>query len=375
VSNLLNLCPAAPEWRVPWAELDAEYDCVRALEGCPQDPAHHAEGDVWVHTRMVCEELVALPAWRALPETERRLLFATAVLHDTGKPDCTRAEDGRITSRGHSRRGAILARGLLWREGVAFAERELIAGLIRYHQLPYFLIDRPDARKLCLEVSVNARCDLLAILAEADVRGRVCADRQRLLDNVGLFAEYAREAGCWAAAFPFPSDHTRVVYFRTEGRHPEVHVHEAFRAEVVLTSGLPGAGKDHHVRSHLADWPLVSLDELRGALDVSPEDDQGAVVSAAREQAREYLRKGQRFVWNGTNVSRQLRSQTLELLLGYQARVRIVYLEAAPEVLLAQNRQRVGTARVPEKVIQRLVDRWEVPDRTEAHTVEWVVRG
>src|SRR5262249_41512501 len=123
------------------------------------------------------------------------------------------------------------------------------------------------------------------------------------------------------------------------------------------------------------DWPVVSLDALRGAMDVSPEDDQGAVVNAAREQAREYLRQGQSFVWNGTNVSRQLRRQTLNLLLGYQGRGHLGYLETPPEVLLAQNRQRQGTARVPEKVIQRLVDRWEVPDRTEAHVVEWLVRG
>jgi predicted kinase len=375
MTSLFDLCPAAPDWRVHWDAI-AEHECIRALAGCPQDPVHHAEGDVGIHTRMVCAELAGLPAWRALSEPERRLLFAAAVLHDAGKPDCTRAEDStdRITSRGHSRRGAILARALLWRQGTPFAVRELIAGLVRYHQVPYFLIDRPDARKLCLEVSVKARCDLLSVLAEADVRGRVCQDKQRLLDNVGLFAEYAREAGCWAVEYPFPSDHTRVVYFREEGRSPAVPVQESFRADVVLMAGFPGAGKDHHIRTHLADWPVVSLDTLRGALDVDPEDDQGAVVNAARQQARDHLRKGQRFVWNSTNVSRQRRVQTLNLLLGYQARVRIVYLETPPEVLLVQNRQRQGPALVPQRVIERLLERWEVPDRTEAHRVDWLVR-
>src|SRR5207237_10107737 len=99
--------------------MDREYPFVRALASCPQDPIHHAEGDVWVHTRMVCEELIALPAWRALPEAERRLVFAAAVLHDVAKPECTRTgDDGRISARGHSRRGSVMARGILWRMGV-----------------------------------------------------------------------------------------------------------------------------------------------------------------------------------------------------------------------------------------------------------------
>jgi len=239
--------------------------------------------------------------------------------------------------------------------------------------VPYFLIDRPDARRVALEVSQTARCDLLAILAEADVRGRICQDQQRLLDNVALFAEQVREEGCSSAPYVFPSDHTRVIYFAEEGRQPEVPVHEDFKAEVVLMAGLPGSGKDHFVRTHLSDWPVISLDALREELDVSPAEKKGEVINEARERARDYLRQGQRFVWNGTNVSRQLRRQVLQLFLSYRARVRIVYVEVPPVVLFPQNRQR--PALVPEKVIERLIDRWEVPDICEAHQVDWVVRG
>ena len=38
--------------RVRWDDLQA-FDWVRALASCPQDPIHHAEGDVWIHTRMI----------------------------------------------------------------------------------------------------------------------------------------------------------------------------------------------------------------------------------------------------------------------------------------------------------------------------------
>ena len=99
MSDHLPLCPEPPNWLVAWDELDRIYPWIRRLAGCPQDAIHHAEGDVWIHTRMVCEALAALPAWRSLPDEERHIVFAAALLHDVGKPDCTRREpDGRISS-------------------------------------------------------------------------------------------------------------------------------------------------------------------------------------------------------------------------------------------------------------------------------------
>jgi len=373
MSDRLPPCPEEPDFVVDWDALDAAYDWIRNLRGCPQDPIHHAEGDVWIHTRMVCQELAALPAWRKLEPLARRVVFAAALLHDSGKPDCTRHEpDGRITSRGHSRRGSVLARKILWRLGVPFALREQVCGMIRFHQAPYFLIEREDARRLVLEISLGARCDHLALLAEADVRGRICSDQQRLLDNVALFQEYAREQGCLDQPYEFPSEQTRFLYFQQPGRAPEVVAHADFKCEVVLLAGLPGSGKDHWIKSHLADWPLISLDDVREELDIAPTESQGEVINHARDLARDYLRKKVSFVWNATNLSRQLRSGCVSLFANYGARVRIVYLEVPAEVLFAQNRKR--SAVVPEKVIERLLDRWELPDQTEAHRVDYEVR-
>ncbi len=96
---------------------------------------------------------------------------------------------------------------------------------------------------------------------------------------------------------------------------------------------------------------------------------QGRVVSAARERARELLRRGEGFYWNATNLSRRTRGSCIDLFARYNARVRIVAVEAGCERLWAQNRARQDV--VPEAVIERLLRRWEAPDRTEAHAVEW----
>ena len=137
-----------------------------------------------------------------------------------------------------------------------------------------------------------------------------------------------------------------------------------------MMSGLPGAGKDFWVAENLAGLPVVSLDDLRRAMKVSPTDNQGPVVSKARELAREHLRARRPFVWNATNVSRQVRSLSVDLFAAYNARVRIVYVEAPEDRLYAQNRERDDA--VPAEVIRKLTARWEVPDLTEAHRVEWV---
>jgi predicted kinase len=370
---VFSYCPEAPEWTVDWSAIDEAFPWIQRMRGCPQDPLYHAEGDVWIHTRMVCEALAALPIWRALPDEERRLLFASALLHDVGKPDCTRTEsDGRITSRGHSRRGAIIARNVLWHAALPFTIREQICALIRFHQVPYYLIERADPLRSVAEISQTARCDLLTILAEADVRGRICAEQQRLLDNVALFAELCREHDCLTGRYAFPSEHSRFLYFREERRHPCQPAHADHRAEVVMMSGLPGAGKDRWIRSHLPDMPVIALDALRDELDISPADNQGTVVNRGREMAREHLRKGRSFVWNATNVSRQLRGGLIDLFAAYDARVRIVYVETTAVLHGEQNRHRPSP--VPEVVIERLRDRWDVPDITESHQVDYAVR-
>lgn len=370
MSEQFQWCPAPPDYAVEWGRVEEEFPQLRRMEGCPQDSTHHAEGDVLVHTRMVVESLTSSRAWRALPRPEREIVFTAALLHDVAKPDCTRFEDGRVTSRGHSKRGSITARALLWGMGVPFEAREQVAALIRFHQIPFFLIDRPDARRTLYEVSQTARCDLLALVAEADARGRVCADAQRLLDNIALFTQYAAEHDCLAAPRRFPNDHSRFLYFRKEGRDPDYPAYDDTVCEVVMMSGLPGAGKDFWVAENLEGRPVVSLDALRREMKVSPTANQGPVVSRAREAAREHLRRRRPFVWNATNVSRQMRELSVNLFAAYNARVRIVYVEAPEARLFAQNRERADP--VPAEVIRRLTERWEVPDPTEAHRVDRV---
>ncbi|MEG4037065.1 AAA family ATPase [Microcoleus sp. S36b_A4] len=367
-------CPEPPDWFLDWDSIQNHFDWIQNLKGCQQDPIYHAEGDVLIHTKMVCEALISSPNWRQLPVQERSILFVAALLHDVAKPAFTKIEaDGRISSKGHARQGARMVRQILsqFDPPVQFEIRETVVAIVQFGSLPIWLIDKPNPQQSVIKVSQVVRCDFLALLAEADVRGRHCADRQELLDKIELFREFCQENNCLDTPRQFPSAHSRFIYFRKDNGNPDAEMFDDTKCEVVLMSGLPGSGKDYWIRENLPNLPIISLDALRLEMNISPEKNQSDVVEKAKQRAKEYLRSGTSFVWNATNTTKQMRQQLIDLFAAYKARIRIVYIEVPIAEIQERNRSR--TAPVPEAVIQKLADRLDIPDITEAHQVEWIV--
>jgi len=116
---------------------------------------------------------------------------------------------------------------------------------------------------------------------------------------------------------------------------------------------------------------MVSLDIIRAELGAPATGNQGQVLQAARERAREYLRAGQDFVWNGTNISRNLRAKPLSLFRDYNARTEIVYIETGPDTLFSQNGNRDDV--VPMAAMEKLIRKLEPPQDWEAHEVIRVI--
>lgn len=146
------------------------YPELAALEGCPQDPIWHPEGDVWIHT-LHCLD------WFATERTDNdadNLAVGLGVLcHDFGKPVTTRTEDGQVTSRGHESEGAGPTKDFLERLTNQQDVIEEVIPLVQCHLRPRALFDVQASdsavRRLARQVT---RIDRLVRVARADHAGR-----------------------------------------------------------------------------------------------------------------------------------------------------------------------------------------------------------
>jgi poly(A) polymerase len=100
---------------------------VSRMKGVPQPPQYHPEGDVWIHTLLMLEQLAAgcseILAWGVL-------------LHDVGKPPTFQPADvtgDRIRFNEHAEIGARIAEAISRRFRFSNAETDRIAALVANH--------------------------------------------------------------------------------------------------------------------------------------------------------------------------------------------------------------------------------------------------
>jgi predicted kinase len=362
-----------------WSALARRFPEIRDMAGVVQDPRHHAEGDVATHTQLVLTALESDTHYQSLQPEQQELVWTAALFHDVEKRSTTVVEpDGSITSRGHARKGERTVREMLYtsyrvESPPSFVEREQICKLVRHHGLPLWIFEKPDSLKTLLRVSLEVNTQLLTLLARADVHGRICTDQADLLYRIDLFEELCKENKCWEQPYPFRSEEARYYYFTHETDYPDYEPFPEHGSEVVLLSGLPGAGKDTFASQYLADWPVISLDNYRRKLKISPTDKRGTsrVLQLAKEDAKSMLRSKTSFVWNATNLTFQIRQQLIDLFTTYNAQVRLIYIEVPYQQLVEQNETREYA--VPNDVLHRMFERLEIPARWEAHDVQYFV--
>jgi putative nucleotidyltransferase with HDIG domain len=358
-----------------WEYLSQHYDWIADMHGVPQSPEHHAEGDVAIHTQMVLQALIDLPEYNGLTDEEREILWMAALLHDVEKRSTTFIEvDGKIVSPGHAKKGAQTSRKILFTQfDLPFSVREQIVYLVRYHGLPIWLMEKENPQKALLEASLQVNTRWLALLAKADMFGRICKDQVDMLERIAFFEAYSKDQNCWGKPYTFSNALSKYWYFHKEDSTPEYNPYDDTTCEVVVLSGLPGMGKDNYIRNHYQNWPIVNLDAIRRIHKLKPEDKSanGWVAQQAKEQARVYLRAKQNFVWNATNITFQMRSQLIDLFTSYKARVKLVYIEQPFKVWLKQNAAR--SEMVPQNALDKMLYKLEIPRMSEAHEVVFVV--
>ncbi len=374
--DIRALCPSGAGAGYDWADCCEVFPRLHALETTPQSSRYHAEGNVGIHTRMVLDALLDSDEFRGSEGSRREVLFLAALLHDLCKPETTVVDPvtGEIGQPGHSRRGAVDMRALLWRAGAPFGEREAICRIIAAHQVPFFAFDSrrgESAEFIVRKLSWGVTLSDLVCVARADMKGRVCVDQQERLDDIALFEQLAREDDCWDRPRAAASAHTRLMYARGAPLHLDTPLFQPAGSQVTVLSGLPASGKDSWVARNAEGLEVVSFDDAKAELGLRHGENDGMAAHHAVDKAKALLRRREPFIWNATHLSEQMRTKTLDLLYAYDADVTLVYLEVPATVLFQRNGKRDTTLK--QKDLERMLHRWELPLPWEAHKVRYEV--
>lgn len=369
----LNLVPRIENnWSINFDLLEKTFpQWINAMKNCPQDSEYHAEGDVWTHTKMVLTELVSNSMYKNLSIEDQEIMFFTVLMHDIGKPYVSKIDEdtGKITSKGHSARGAKDARLTLFFAKAPMEIREKIANIISVHQKPFTWVKKAsifDLRKTSQYVPLN----LLYLMALSDGNGRTTLEKEKIIEKVELFKIEAEFQNCFNQPwnYPFTCSHAKMLYWEGNGdSHESRPVFWEDYSDVIILSGLPASGKDTWCNMYAKDKPIISLDSIREELGVKYKDNMGYAIQVMLKRAKDLLGKKENFVWNATHLSDSQRNKTLRLLREYGAKTRWVYLEANPDELLKRNLDRDTT--LSNKRLMDMIYKWQPPLPFEGHEV------
>lgn len=387
------------------AALGVEIPALYDLEGTPQDPGWHAEGNVLIHTGMVLDALYELLATRpeAAEITGRRrtALILSAALHDIAKPATTREMEIKDVLRIAAPRHELIGRSMLVPQllsldldaALPWQTIELTLDLVGYHILPKFLVVKGRDRGAYLRLAQVADPELLYWLELADMIGRRCDDQAQQIEHIEMFGMFARDYGAWrrfgdeaprwrAMFGEALADQDAATRDLSYGQfiadigsglitQPEEGLARSYRhregfAEVVVAVGPSGSGKSTWIERHLGDHTCISLDEIRSELGERSDQSQNAKVrQIARDRLREGLRRKQKIVWDATCLLRDHRDAITKVARDYGALVTMVSFPCATKTYYRRNRDRAHP--VPMPVLARQLENMQWPERSEAH--------
>ena len=332
---------------------------VRKLSECPQDEFWHAEGDVLTHTKMVCRSMLSDPRWDTFSDYEKNVLIVSAALHDIGKPSTTKTEEGRISSRGHSRSGKILA-GHILRE-LAFPSDIIIdvCALIDNHQIPFNIARNENPELAAFKTSLSASPQLLHFLSTADNSGRVvipASAQDEAQEMADLFLSLCDDIP--------PPPHDAATVFRhieSEGRYP-LDIRYRHAGTVILTCGLPGSGKSTWAKE--TGMRRIGQDISRDRLGLAFGKNEGRVAHETMDEARLLLAAGTPFIWDETHLTKTSREKHVSLIRAYGFVPSIELFDTDLATLKKRNSLREST--IPSSKIDAMSERFLLPSRHEA---------
>ena len=380
-----------------WGDL---FDLLKEFKNTPQDNEWHAEGDVHIHTDMVIDETYNIIENEAkhLSDNDKIALIMSACLHDICKPTTTKEKELfgkiRVVAPKHEEYGINY---LFYRLNEIIDDENLfntIISLVGFHQIPKLLVVKDQTKEKYFNLARKCSLELIYYLELADMRGRTCVDKEEQIEYLDFFKSYSEDYGLWkTTAYQAEKDFifselngydevTKNYVFLEFCRKfedktiftPEEEIARSYQyrdnySHLVLLCGISGIGKSTLINNKYNDYHLISLDNIRENLlgSRTNHSKERKVLDTAKQILKEKLAKKENIVWDATNYRRDFRKVPLGLGFNYGAFTQIELLNKSKSTIIKQNKERQLT--VPDFVIDKQIDKFEVPYLEEAHLI------
>lgn len=368
-----------PDYKIDFDVVKQNIPEFNNLEYTQQPKDWHAEGNAYIHTMKVVDEM-----YNMLNETCAKneigydgymLMVAAALFHDIGKPSCTKfsKEKGDFTSRNHQYAGERIVRRVFYDED--WILREKLCWLVRKHMAPYYILGGNDPAREIKALSWGpVTNDMLFSLNLCDSWGSISEKENRLetAERVGKLVDIAKSLGCMYSPYELKRSERFAYGMQLSDKTKELLDNESPKFTVFVMVGLPGSGKDTWIKSELpADITVLCRDDIRTEIGIEGEKPQGTeeqedeVTRILNERLVKCCEEKRQCVVNNTNISKKRRVEILNIIMPYNPNVVFVYVEAPT---LADNFERRHN-QVGKKVIKRMFHNFEFPEFWEYDTL------
>lgn len=366
-------------WLPDWEKIFSIKE-FKDMKNCEQSKIWHAEGNVDVHTKMVCQSMYSLLLNRENIEPSDNdyyiMMMSAAICHDLGKPSTTKfdKEKGDFSTKCHGQVGANITRKLFYDED--FELREKVCYMVRWHMTLHHIFDKEEkATRKMIQLShgrVSVKDMLILNICDSLGSKNKFENEAFLTDKENRIKSLAIGLNCYETPYKFNNEYDKIRFFHFKDKlFPEGYSlpsdYGQFTMYVMI--GIPGSGKSYYIENNLKDVVQVSRDLIRSEMGIPGEKPQGTkkqekqVTELFIERMLECCKNKQDFVIDNTNVRKMYRDTYTDIAMKFMPKIVYIYVEA-PSLDVNKSRR---NGMMPLGVIDNMWNQFDFPELTECN--------
>lgn len=366
------------------------YSLLEKMKETEQEFEWHGEGNVFIHTDMVLFETFKLFNLYELTLKEKTILVLSAIFHDIGKTLVTKKtfidNKERIVSFGHGRAGASYLQYHM--TDVDNDIKKSVLDIVAYHHEPTKLLKNNLTPYAFNALTKNSSGKLFYLLEIADIKGRICFDKDKKLELLEEFKIFSEEYNCFyekgniddyiineskesLKLFNFSFVKTRFDLLNQNIFSPYEGIAKHYSSKeciVILLVGLSGSGKSSLAKKLIEDMNfdiIVSPDDYNKG-NHKKENRQRA-FKRSLEELKKFLPYEKKIVFDATNIREDSRDKIIELAMNYNAITGVIHNETGIIQSIANNKNRTEEKIIPSEIIQEQAMKFEYINYNKFH--------